>query len=111
MDEHRLGAFVVQHRYRVDPNERQRLLLLLGKIRAYALDLGVAQFEAWFDDADGWLVTEVHGYDSWSHFKRLAAKQLPTEMEDVYAELERHIDGGLGGIETHSWNVATLAAP
>ncbi len=111
MKEFRLGAFVVQHRYRVDPNERPKLLNLLGQIRDHAYDLGVAQFEVWLEDADSWLVTEIHGYDSWSHFKRLSAKDLPETMQDVYAELERLIEGGLGGIETHTWNAATLPEP
>jgi len=99
----RIGAYVLQHRYRVDPNSRERLLGLLSAIREYALDLGVAQFEVWQDDADPWLVTEIHGYDSWSHFQRLSAKHLPSSMENVYADLERLIEGGVAAIETKTW--------
>lgn len=105
----RIGDYVLQHRYRVDPNDRDRLLGLLAAIRAYALDLGVAQFEVWQDDDDPWQVTEIHGFDSWSHYRRLSQKQLPSDMEEVYADLERLIEGGMGGIETRTWNAVALA--
>lgn len=108
MSDQRTGAFVVQHRYRVDPSAREQLLHLLALIRLHALDLGIAQFEAWIDDADPWLVSEVHSYDSWSQYQRLGAKALPADMEEVYGDLERLIEGGLGGIQTNAWNVAYL---
>lgn len=111
MADPRIGEYVLQHRYRVDPNEHERLRVLLADIRAYAIDLGVAQFEVWQDDIDPWAVTEIHGYDSWSHFKRLADKQLPAEMEEVYADLERIIEGGIKGIETHTWTPIALPPP
>lgn len=104
-----IGAYVLQHRYRVDPNERDRLLALLAAIRDHALDLGIAHFEAWQDDEDPWQITEIHAYDSWSHFQRLSKKELPVWMEDVYRDLERLIEGGMAGIETTAWN--SLALP
>jgi hypothetical protein len=100
----RIGAYVLQHRYRVDPCHREQLIALFADIRAYALDLGVASFEVWQDDSDPWLVTELHGYDSWSHYRRLTQKPLPAAMEHVYADLERRIEGGVAGIETRTWN-------
>lgn len=103
-----IGAYVLQHRYRVDPNEHKRLHVLLGHIRDYALDLGVARFEVWQDDVDPWSVTELHGYDSWSHYKRLSEKRLPSEMEEVYADLERLIEGGIAGINTQMWSTLDL---
>ncbi|MSP91448.1 MAG: hypothetical protein EXR79_06545 [Myxococcales bacterium] len=104
----RLGEFVMQHRYRVAPTDRERLLPLLGQIRAYALDLGVATFDVWQDDGDAWQWTELHGYDSWSHAQRLAKKPMPAEMHEVYRSLERLVEGGAEGVETVTWNVADL---
>jgi hypothetical protein len=105
----RIGAYVLQHRYRVAPSDKERLLALLGQVRDYALDLGVAEFEVWQDDTDPWQWTELHGYDSWSHAQRLAKKPMVREMEEVYAALERLIEGGAKGVETVTWTAVDLA--
>ncbi len=108
MSDSRIGDYVLQHRYRVDPSDRAVLLDLLAKIRAYAFDLGVAQFEVWQDDVDPWVVTEIHGYDSWSQYARLSQKHLPAHMEATYADLTRLIEGGLDSIQTTTWNAVDL---
>ena len=103
MDEPRIGTFILQHRYRIDPNDHKKFFALLSEVRAYALDLGVARFEVWQDDEDPWQISELHGYDSWSHYMRLSEKHLPDAMKDVYADFERLVEGGLAGIETRMW--------
>jgi quinol monooxygenase YgiN len=105
------GAFVVQHRYRVDPAHRERLLEILAAVREHALALGLAGFEAWQDDEDSWQFTEVHAFDSWNHYRRVAAIPASTDMRPVYDELERLIEGGWRGVETRTWNALDLARP
>lgn len=99
----RLGSYLVEYRYRVDPLRHQDLRELLSKVADYAEDLGLASFQVWLGDADKWLVTELHGYDSWSHFQRLASKDPPAEVRAVYTEMGRLIEGGLAAIEERAW--------
>lgn len=99
----RLGAYVVQHRYRVDPAHAARLWPLLDEVRQHALDLGVASFEIWRSEADPAAICEVIAYDSWSHAARLADKDLPSRMVEVYRQLGALIDGGMDGVETVQW--------
>lgn len=97
------AALVVQHRYRVDPLDRPQLLLLLAHVRAYALDLGVASFCAWQDQDDPWMWTELHGYDSWSHYVRLSQKPLDAAMLATYEALAKLQVGGEAAVSTQFW--------
>jgi hypothetical protein len=99
----RLGSYLVEYRYRVDPLRHDELRPLLGRVGEYAEDLGLASFQVWVGDADRWWVTELHGYDSWAHFQRLAQKDPPADVQAVYAQLGRLIEGGLAAIEERAW--------
>jgi hypothetical protein len=99
----KLGHFVVQHRYRVDPLNRDRLFELLGAIREHALDLGVASWELWLDADDTWQVAETIGYDSWGHYQRLSQKPVPADMADIYRRLAVLTEGGDNGVQTVQW--------
>ncbi|MCO4764522.1 MAG: MFS transporter [Myxococcales bacterium] len=105
----RLGAFVVQHSYRVKEGCQEDTLALLAQVEQWALDLGVANFEVWRDIDDASHITEVHSFDSWSHFVRVSKKELPRTMQTVYADLDRYIVGGLEAIQTHSWEPTSLS--
>ena len=94
---------ILQHRYRVDPLDRARLVGLLDVVRAHAVDLGVASFEVWQDDDDPWQWTEVQRYDSWNHLQRLTKKPLDQEMLDTYEALARLQVGGADAVETRMW--------
>lgn len=99
----KLGDYIVEYRYRVDPLRRAQLLDLLGEIRAYVLDLGLCAFEVWGQEDDAWTVIELHGYDSWSHFQRVAQKPTPPEIDRVYEALDRLIEGGLAETQRVTW--------
>ncbi len=102
-----LGSFVVQHRYTVHRADRDRALALLARVRDYAADLGLAHFEVWVDE-DAGQVTELHGYDSWNQYQRLQGKDVPAVMREVYAELERVIEGGWDGVDSRTWQPTDL---
>ena len=91
---------VVQHRYRVDPLDKPALLALLADVIAHAEDLGVARLEAWQDDDDPWQWTELHRFDSWGHYQRLAQKPLDPGMQETYEALARL---QVGDVETRIW--------
>ena len=97
---------IVQHRYRVDPLDRDRLLVLLAEVRDHATELGVAAFEAWQDQDDPWLWSEVHRFDSWGHFQRLTQKNLDPHMQQTYEALARLQVGGADAVETRIWSLA-----
>ena len=99
----RLGGYVVQHRYRVDLALHDRLWPLLAEVRAHALELGVASFEIWRNEADPAQISEVIGYDSWSHCARLAGKELPQRMAEVYRELDALIERSGERTESLRW--------
>ena len=99
----RLGGYVVQHRYRVDPALQDRLWPLLAEVRAHALALGVASFEIWRSESDPAQICEVIGYDSWSHCARLGAKDLPAEMAEVYRQLDALAQGSAEPAQTVRW--------
>lgn len=98
-----LGGYMVQHRYRVAVSDVDKLREILVKVRDHALDLGLGTFEIWIDDEDGGLISETHGYDSWSHWRRLADKEPSASMRLVYSDLDALIEGGLAAVETHAW--------
>ncbi len=104
----KLGDYIVEYRYRVDPIHRERLLTLLGEIRYYVLDLGLSAFEVWTQEEDPWTVIELHAYDSWSHFQRVAQKPSEPEMDKVYSELDRLIEGGLAATQRVTWAPMSL---
>jgi hypothetical protein len=97
---------IIQHRYRVDPLDRAQLLLLLADVRAHAIELGVAAFEAWQDQDDPWLWAEVHRFDSWGHFQRLTQKALDPHMLQTYEALAQLQVGGADAVETRIWTQA-----
>lgn len=103
-----LGGFVVQHSYRVDKGDFETLRELLGEIRGHAEDLGLSGFEVWLDDDETGLISELHGYDSWSHWRRLSEKESPPWMRNVYERLDAIIEGGLGAVQTRSWQAFQL---
>ncbi len=94
---------VVQHRYRVDPLDRAALLTLLTQVRDHAMDLGIDDFAAWQDEDDPWQWTELHRFDSWSHYQRLTQKPLDQAMLDTYEALARLQVGGASAVETRVW--------
>jgi hypothetical protein len=99
-----LGAFVVQYTYKIEPGDRDDCLALLGGVRRYADEIGMAAFEVWLDDDDRTgRVTELHGYDSWSHYKRLAGREPPPDMREIYRKLEALIIGGWDGVQIRDW--------
>lgn len=99
----RLGAFVVQHSYRIEAGRGDELKAILAQVESWAHELGVAHFEVWRDVNEPTHVTELHGFDSWAHYMRLQKKETPRSMQEVYANLDRLIVGGLDAIVTHSW--------
>ncbi len=99
----RLGPLIVQHTYRVAVADGDQLMKLLAVVDDWAADLGVASMEVWQDTDDPGRFVEVHVYDSWSHYTRVSQKSAPPKMREVYADMERLIEGGLEAIETHVW--------
>ncbi len=99
----RPNGCIVQHRYRVDPLDRAALVALLADVCDHSVDLGAAHFEAWQDEDDPWQWTEVHRFDSWSHYQRLAQKPLDQAMVDTYEALAKLQIGGAAAVETRTW--------
>ncbi len=99
----KLGDFLVQYTYRVERSDRDEVVQLLTKIADHAEELGLASFEAWSDDGDEGTFTELHGYDSWSHWKRLADRGPDPSMRSVYERLDALIIGGMAAIEARQW--------
>lgn len=98
-----LGGFVVQHQYKVDKADFDALREVLAEVREHAEDLGLSSFEVWLDDDETGLISELHGYDSWSHWRRLSEKETPPWMLGVYERLDALIEGGLAAVQTRSW--------
>ena len=99
----RFGGFIVQHRYKVQPSDMEELKGLIEKVFEHADDLGVATYEFWIDDEEAGTVTELYGYDSWSHWRRLAEKPTSSSMDSVYMRLDELIIGGLAAVDTRQW--------
>ncbi len=99
----RFGGFIVQHRYQVQPSDMDELKRLIARVFEHADDLGVATYEFWVDDEEAGLVTELYGYDSWSHWRRLADKPTSSSMDSVYMRLDEIIVGGLAAVDTRQW--------
>lgn len=95
-----MAGCIVQHRFRVDPLDREALLRLLADVRDHALDLGVGSWEAWQDEDDPWQWTELQHFDSWSHYQRLSQKVLDAAMAETYEVLARLQHGD---VETRVW--------
>ena len=104
----KLGGFVVQHQYAVSPNELELLLELLGHVREWLYDLGIANYELWQDSERPGHVNEVIVYDSWSHYMRLNQKTLSPKLKEVYDDLSRLIDGGFESVQTRQWEPLDL---
>ena len=107
----RLGDFIVQHSYRIEAGRDDELLSLLVSIEEWAHDLGVANFEVWRDADDPLHITEIHSFDSWAHYMRIAKKEPPRNMQTVYSDLDDLIVGGLDAIKTHSWEPRSIQLP
>ena len=45
----------------------------------------------------------MQGYDSWSHYMRLARRPIPPKIKEVYHDIGELIDGGFESVETRSW--------
>lgn len=103
MADGRLGGFVLQHRYRIAAGETDRFLGLIAVVRAWLLEMGAAHFECWRGEADPQLITEVQGYDSWSHYLRLNERALPAKIKEVYHDLGELIEGGFDAVQTQTW--------
>ncbi len=104
MGDSRLGTFIIQHRYRVDPGDSDRFWPLMATIRDHQLDLGVASFEIWQDANDPWQIVETVAYDSWSHRQRLDGRSMPPVVEEAIEDFGRLVVGGWDGIETREWD-------
>lgn len=86
----------------------ERLQQLLVTVRDYAEWLGMSGFEVFTSDEDPWLIVELHGYDSWSHYQRLSQKETPTEVQAVYEAMDGLIEGGLKAIVSETWTPIAL---
>ena len=106
----RLGRYIVEYRYRVDPLTQPRLRELLAVMRDYTDHLGLASFEVWQQEDDPWTVIELHGYDSWSHYQRVAKQPQSPEMNDIYEGLDRIVEGGLAAVVARHWQPVDLVA-
>jgi len=94
---------MLQHRYRIVHGELEAFLGLIAVVKAWCHELGGASFECWQDEGDPLAVTEVQGYDSWSHYMRLARRPIPPKIKEVYHDIGELIDGGFESVETRSW--------
>jgi len=94
------AGFVVTFRYRVDPVHHDAYLALLAVFRDYVGALGLASFEVFRDDDDPGLITELHGYDSWSHYQRVDARGTPPDVERLYEQMDRLVEGGLKTVQS-----------
>lgn len=99
----KLGQFMVEYRYRVDPLVHAKLWPLLAVMRDYTEHLGLASFEVWQQDDDPWTIIEWHGYDSWSHYQRVGQQPTHPDIEPVYRELGEIIEGGMAAVASRSW--------
>lgn len=99
----KLGDYIVEYRYRVDPIHRERMLELLAEVRLHVLDMGLNAFEVWTQEDDTWGFVELHGYDSWSHYQRVSQKASSPEMTRIYEAMDRLIEGGFATLEHRSW--------
>ncbi|MSQ84361.1 MAG: hypothetical protein EXR77_15995 [Myxococcales bacterium] len=106
----KLGDYVVEFRYRVDPIAHPQLWPLLAIMRDYTDHLGLAAFEVWQDDEDPWTIVEWHAYDSWSHWQRVGKQPELPEMKPVYEGLDRIIEGGLRGVQSRAYTPIKLPA-
>lgn len=103
MSDPRLGAFVLQHRYRLAGGTFDEYLTLIAVVRAWLIELGVAHFEVWRNPDDPREVTEIQAYDSWSHYMRVNGKQVPPKVKEVYHDMEQLLDGGFASVQTTTW--------
>ncbi len=106
----KLGAYVVEYRYRVDPLAHDELWPLLAMVSDYAHHLGLAAFEVWQEDEDPWTIVEMHAYDSWAHQQRVAGKPQHPDMDKVYEGLDRLIEGGLRAVQSRAYAPVRLPA-
>lgn len=104
----KLGGFLVQYRYRVAAGHVDKALALLALVAEHADDLGLATYEVWTDDDQPGEITELCGYDSWSHWRRLADVPPASEMQRVYQQLDDIIEGGLAAVEARQWRPQRL---
>jgi|ETNmetMinimDraft_30_1059905.scaffolds.fasta_scaffold268269_1 hypothetical protein len=108
MADSRLGTYLVQHRYRIDPGDRERFDRVISVIRAHQLDLGVATFEVWQDAQDPSFFVETVGYDSWSHCRRLESASVPPPVQEAIEAFGMMVIGSWDGVESHSWDPCDL---
>lgn len=103
MSDGKLGAFTLQHVYRVRAGTHEEYMSLIAVVRAWMRELGVASFEVWRSPDDPQHYTEIQGYDSWSHYMRLNKKQIPPKIKEVYHDMEQLLEGGFAGVSTTTW--------
>ncbi len=108
---HTSAGFLVEFRYRVDPVHHDAYLALLAGFRDYVDELGLASFEVFRDDDDPWQVTELHGYDSWSHYQRVDSRGTPAEIERLYEQMDRLVDGGLKTVQSRRMTPWPIPSP
>ncbi len=108
MGESRLGTYLVQHRYRIDPADRDRFNKAMCTIRDFQFDLGVASFEVWQDANDPTLFVESVGYDSWTHRRRLESRPIPPPVQEAIEEFGLMVIGGWDGVESNGWDPCDL---
>ena len=104
MGDGRLGAFVLQHRYRIVAGSYDEFIALIAVVRAWLLELGVAHFEVWRDADDPQSITEVQGYDSWSHYMRVNKRPIPPKVKEVYHDMGQVLEGGFERVQTTTWD-------
>lgn len=99
-----LGTFVLQHRYELAGGTFDDYLRLIAVVRAWLEELGVGTFEVWRDANAPNKITEIQGYDSWSHYVRVNKQDVPAKVKEVYHDMERLLVGGFAAVETTTWD-------
>lgn len=92
-------AFVILQSYRVRSQYRAAFLEIAPRIVKAGMDLGCVRFEIFEDDDEPCLITEMMVFDSWTHYERLRAIPPTREMEAIFNDLDRFIEGGLDAMQ------------
>lgn len=104
----KIGAFALQHRYRIADGTHEEYMSLMAIVYAWLMEMGVASFEIWRDADDPRTYTEVQGYDSWSHYMRVNKVTTPPKIKEVYHDLELLLDGGFAQVATQTWEAQAI---
>jgi len=87
-------AFIVRVTYEIWDKHREEYLEAIGLVREHAIEVGALSYRLLEDDDQPNRFTEELAFDDWSHYKRVQAKALAPEMEEIYASIARWTIGG-----------------